>query len=185
LKEMIARWESFANRTHALPWPWKPPYGQKVGSSELSFTLKQGDDLRTEKAPLISGRGVSITAIVSKAGEGVIAAQGGTKVGYSVYIKNNHLCLAARNDGAQSIIRDADPAPTGRFEVSAEISKTGEMMLKVNGKLVASGESDGAFSEMPGDGLQVGKDAGAAVGDYRSPFAFNGTIDEVKIRLSE
>jgi hypothetical protein len=59
------------------------------------------------------------------------------------------------------------------------------MMLKLDGKLVASGESDGAFSEMPGDGLQVGKDAGAAVGDYRSPFTFNGTIDEVKIRLSE
>ncbi len=185
LKEMVARWEAFARRTHALPWPWKPPYGEKIGSSELSFDLKQGDDLPLAKAPLISGRGVSITAIVSKPGEGVIVAHGGTKVGYSIYIKNNQLCFAARNDGAQSIIRVADPVPSGRFEIAADISKTGEMMLKIDGKLVASGESDAAFSEMPNDGLQVGRDAGAAVGDYKSPFVFRGTIDEVKIRLSE
>jgi arylsulfatase len=27
VKEMVATWERWAERTHAVPWPWKPPYG--------------------------------------------------------------------------------------------------------------------------------------------------------------
>ncbi len=29
VREMAAQWEAFAQRTHVLPWPWKPPYGEK------------------------------------------------------------------------------------------------------------------------------------------------------------
>jgi len=29
VREMAAGWEAFARRTHVLPWPWKPPYGEK------------------------------------------------------------------------------------------------------------------------------------------------------------
>ena len=28
VKAMTAQWETWAKRAHALPWPWKPPYGQ-------------------------------------------------------------------------------------------------------------------------------------------------------------
>jgi len=57
------------------------------------------------------------------------------------------------------------------------------MILSVNGKMVASGQADGALASMPGDGLQVGRDKGGAVGDYRSPFAFKGTIEKAKVEL--
>src|SRR5262249_36853370 len=26
IKQMIATWNRWAERTHAIPWPWKPPY---------------------------------------------------------------------------------------------------------------------------------------------------------------
>ena len=29
-KEMVATWNRWADRTHAVPWPWKPPYGETL-----------------------------------------------------------------------------------------------------------------------------------------------------------
>jgi len=28
VKEMTVRWEEYARRTHAIPWPWGLPYGR-------------------------------------------------------------------------------------------------------------------------------------------------------------
>ena len=47
-KALVAQWELWAHRTHAIPWPWRPPYGgrpENVGSRETVFRLKQGDNL--------------------------------------------------------------------------------------------------------------------------------------------
>ncbi|MCX8035814.1 MAG: arylsulfatase [Candidatus Sumerlaeia bacterium] len=33
LKAMVAQWEAYARRTKALPWPWKPEYGQPAASA--------------------------------------------------------------------------------------------------------------------------------------------------------
>lgn len=32
VKDMVATWERWAERTHAIPWPWKPQYGQPAGT---------------------------------------------------------------------------------------------------------------------------------------------------------
>ncbi len=39
-REMAAEWERWAKRTHALPWPWKPPYGTTALIGPQTFTLK-------------------------------------------------------------------------------------------------------------------------------------------------
>lgn len=31
VKEMAAQWDAWARRTHAVPWPWKPAYGETTG----------------------------------------------------------------------------------------------------------------------------------------------------------
>jgi len=28
LKELVSKWEQYAQRTHVLPWVWKPAYGE-------------------------------------------------------------------------------------------------------------------------------------------------------------
>ena len=33
VKEMVATWERWAERTHAVPWPWKPAYGAAVSDA--------------------------------------------------------------------------------------------------------------------------------------------------------
>ena len=182
-KEMAEQWEAWAKRVHALPWPWKPPYGQKLGSDAMSFSLSQGDDLSGNDVPMFVGRALAISATVSKIGNGVIIAQGGPVVGYSVYIKDNHLHFTTRNDRMPTTIVDENPLPEAPIEIRATLDKMGTMMLMVNGKMVATGQADGALASMPGDGLQVGRDKGGAVGDYRSPFAFKGAIEKAKVEL--
>ena len=29
VQAMVAAWDRWAARTHAVPWPWQPPYGEK------------------------------------------------------------------------------------------------------------------------------------------------------------
>jgi hypothetical protein len=37
---------------------------------------------------------------------------------------------------------------------------------------------------MPMDGLQVGRDEGGTVGDYKDAFAFDGKIRKVRIKIN-
>jgi arylsulfatase len=33
VREMVALWDRWAERTHAVPWPWKPAYGTEATGS--------------------------------------------------------------------------------------------------------------------------------------------------------
>jgi arylsulfatase len=33
VKELAAKWETWAERAHVLPWIWKPAYGEPAGPS--------------------------------------------------------------------------------------------------------------------------------------------------------
>jgi arylsulfatase A-like enzyme len=183
LNEMKGRWEAWAKRTKALPWPWTPPYGQTVNTA-MTFTLKQGDELPSNAAPQFVGRPIHIAATISEpAGDGVIVAQGGSVVGFSLYVKGGQICFCVREEREPTIIR-AD-LPAGPFQVVADLGPKGEMKLAINDKEVASGTARGLLEHMPVDGLQVGRDKAGAVGDYKSPFAYKGKIEQVKIDLGK
>jgi arylsulfatase len=32
VRQMVATWDRWAERTHAVPWPWKPAYGAAVAT---------------------------------------------------------------------------------------------------------------------------------------------------------
>ena len=152
----------------------------------LNFTFNQNDDVAPIAAPQFVSRGIHITATISEPmGDGVIVAQGGSVVGFSLYVKDNHLCFATRRDRKATIIRDTENVPSGPVAITADMSLKGDMTLTVNGKSVATGSSPGAIAQQPGEGLQVGRDKGGAVGDYRSPFIYRGKIEKVSIELSK
>ena len=166
---LAAQWELWARRTHAIPWPWRPPYGgrpQDVGSHETVFHLKQGDNLPRNKAPRVAGRSIDITAVVSGNADGVIVAQGGERDGYSLYVKGGKLALATRHDGKQTIVAAPANLPAGEVEISAKLAHDGTITLRVAGRNVAAGQAPGPLETMPGDGLQVGRDENSAVGPY-------------------
>jgi hypothetical protein len=188
VKSMVAQWELWARRTHAIPWPWQPPYGKSprdVGSHETAFHLKQGDNLPRDNAPRVAGQSIDITAVISGNADGVIVAQGGERDGYALYVKDGKLALATRHDGEQTIVAATAKLPAGETEISAKLTHDGTITLRVAGRNVAAGQAPGPLENMPGDGLQVGRDENSAVGPYRAPFAYGGRIMRVQIRLGD
>ncbi len=156
-----------------------------MGSHETVFHLKQGDNLPRDKAPRVAGRSIDITAMISGNTDGVIVAQGGQREGYSLYIKNRKLAFATRHNGEQTIVAATTTLPAGEVEISATLAHDGTIALRVAGKNVASGQAPGPLENMPGDGLQVGRDENSAVGPYRAPFAYGGKIVRVKVQLGD
>ena len=58
------------------------------------------------------------------------------------------------------------------------------MTLKVDNQQVAAGKAAHLLDIQPKDGLQVGRDKAGAVGEYKAPFPYQGSIHDVKIELS-
>jgi hypothetical protein len=56
-----------------------------------------------------------------------------------------------------------------------------EMRIYVDGQRVATGLAKNFIGHDPAQPLEIGSDAGTAVGDYDSPNTFSGIIDEVRL----
>lgn len=183
-QEMARQWEAWAKRTKALPWPWKPQYGKAVAFKAV-FDLKDGDDLASEDAPQIAGRPITITATVTATGDGVIVAHGGTRIGYSLYVRDGKLEFAVRRNNKMFSVASPDAFPRKQTEVVAKLARGGAMTLEIDGKPAAKGKAPGLIGNMPVDDLQVGKDLAGAVGEYKGPNPFAGTIKSVRIELGD
>ena len=117
--------------------------------------------------------------------DGVIIAQGGSSQGFALYIKDGKLALATRIDGKQVIITTEEKLPESKISVRAHLAKNGAMSIEVDGKVVASGKSGSAMTQMPQDGLQVGSDTDGAVGDYKAPNTFKGKITGATLEVGK
>jgi arylsulfatase len=194
-KELIAKWEAYATRTHAIPWIWKPQYGEPATQPSTqpaaprafkgTYDLKAGDDLPKAQAPQVKGRPITIDAEITKVGDGVIVAQGGVAEGFTLYVKQGRATFALRRASQLTAITGKDPLPSGSVRLQAKLSKDGKLTLTLDGKEIATGAAAGTLTKMPIDGLQVGRDGAGAVGDYETPFAFSGTIGRVTVKLTE
>jgi arylsulfatase len=193
VKEMVAKWETWAKRAHVIPWMWKPQYGQPAeaepapgaAAGKLLFELKAGDNLAKGKAPQVKGNAITVEAQVMKwAADGVIIAQGGLVEGYSLYVKAGHPAFAVRRKGELTVAMAKDALPNAPVQLGATLAKDGTITLTVDGKTAATAKAAGTLAKQPVDGLQVGQDANGAVGDYEAPFTFGGEIGTVKVRLS-
>ena len=184
LADMAERWEAWAEKALAKPWPWGGK-GRNAGfSRKQKFTLKQGDHLPQTQAPMVRGKGFTVEARVAAGGkDGVIVAQGGTNHGWSLHIWEGTLRFATRHDGTLTVVADEKPFPKGAATVSAELAKDGKVTLKIDGAMVAQGKTSGTMRDMPLDGLEVGEDRNGAVGRYPADKKFAGKVDTVKLQL--
>ncbi len=126
-------------------------------------------------------------------GEGVLVAIGGSSGGYSLYVQDSKLVYHFNwFDETRTIITSSEPVPAGnssvRFDFAydgGELGSGGLGTLFINGKSVGEARIE---KTVPGrfgiDTFGVGMDTGSPVSNtYKPPFAFTGTIDEVRIEL--
>jgi len=46
-EQLRLKWEAWAGRTHVLPWPWTPPYGQKEEHAMFKTNLAGAQVVQT------------------------------------------------------------------------------------------------------------------------------------------
>jgi len=154
-------------------------------SSDSSSGVSGGRSLiNVEKSESLNpaGKPVTVEAWVNaeKPG-GVILARGGGSHGYVLYLQNGRPHFAVRISGKPASI-GAKAKVEGNWVHLAGVLTTGkELKIYVDGKLAGSTTASGLIAADPQEAMQLGADEGSTVGDYVSPFAFKGLIDEIRV----
>ncbi len=148
-------------------------------------------------APALGNRNnlVSIDAEIPADANGVLYALGAFSGGLATYVKDGALCFEYNLFEIQrSRFCSKEKLPTGKVKIEVEttyatLKPAGPLnvVLKTNGVVAASGQVPVSAPLLftANDCLDIGTDLGSPVSpDYfdQAPFAFNGTINEVKIR---
>jgi arylsulfatase A-like enzyme len=156
--------EVASNTSHTGPW-------------------KSGDVLTGQDSPNIAGKGFTVSAeIEGDAKDGVIVAQGGNARGYALHVAEGKLVFSARNGGDLSSIVATEALPAGAHKIEASVDAAGQVKLTVDGKQVGEGKLASLIDRRPGEGLTVGNDGGAPVGEYTAPHAFEGKVTNVTVK---
>lgn len=162
---------------------WLPGHEPKPGvQTAVSLeTLQVGDTLSGDDAPDIAEQPLTITCEVeARSSNGVIVAQGGVTHGYAVYLRDGQLNFTVREAGVPVTIR-GDARPAAVFKLEARLARDGAMTLALDGRTVAQGKAAGLIPRQPMEDFCVGHDNRMAVGDYRAPARFRGTIKHLKV----
>ncbi|HXO71205.1 MAG TPA: arylsulfatase [Bradyrhizobium sp.] len=153
--------------------------------------------INSSNAPNILGRSYAMSAEVDVpqgGGDGMIATMGGRWGGWGLYMLKgkpvfhyNMLILA------QYRWEGPDVLTPGKHTISFDytydgpgIAKGGSGELKVDGKVVATGKQANsiAFLQVADETFDVGLDTRTGVStDYQVPFAFDGKIDKLTVKL--
>ncbi|MHC4178979.1 MAG: arylsulfatase, partial [Planctomycetota bacterium] len=149
-------------------------------------------------APDFKGRSHTITAdvvIPNDGAEGVLLAMGGGTSGFVLYVKDDKLVYDYDWFSYERYsVRSEAAIPTGKVRLSVDFQydgktpgKGGSVILFVNGKKAGEGRVERTVPFRYGmDSMDVGMDLQAPVSkNYRPPFKFTGTIDNVTIELKE
>jgi len=204
LKQMQAIWQQEATKYQVLPLDNRsfaravePRPSTTAGRTEFTYTgVNPG--IATANAPNTIGRSYTITADVDVpqgGGNGMLATIGGRWGGWGLYIVNgkpvfdyNMLILAHYRWVGEEVLTPGKH--TIAFDYTYDgpgIAKGGSGVLKVDGKVVATGKQANsvAFLQVADETFDVGIDLRTEINakDYQVPFAFNGKIDKLTINL--
>jgi arylsulfatase len=204
LKEMQALFEQEAAKYNVFPLDNRtfarsvePRPSATAGQTVFTYTgVNPG--ITNANVPNILGKSYTITAEVTVpqgGGDGVIVANGGRFGGFGLYLLKgkpvfnyNMMILAQyRWEGQEALSAGKHTIVFDYTYDGPGIAKGGSGVLKVDGKIVATGKQANsiAFIQVADETFDVGVDTRTPVNDkdYQVPFAFNGKIDKLTFKL--
>ena len=136
------------------------------------------------KSPKIDPTGKAVTMeawVTSTKPNGVIAARGGPAEGFALSLSKGRPVFDVRSESNLKSISGTKRIVGGWHHVVGVLAEDKSMKLYVDGQLAAEGEAPGLISQDPAQSLEIGGDAGAAVGNYQSPNTITGIVDEFRL----
>jgi hypothetical protein len=113
---------------------------------------------------------------------GVVACMGGNALGFALTIEQGKPTFLLRIDGKLTSIAGTKRIVGGWHHLVGVLDKDGSMRLYVDGKRVAEGKStSGLLPRVPANAFSIGQNVGSTVGDYQSPNALTGIVDELRL----
>jgi len=134
------------------------------------------------------GREIFITNSVAKREltemQGVIIAQGNSKEGYAVYMENGKLNMLVKQGGKAFTATTTAPLPE-RFTLEAALMQGGDMSIKINGRLAATGKAPALFAQPLAQNIRISADLNDnnKIGQYPAAFRFTGDVLKTSIEL--
>lgn len=202
LKEMKEAFLADAKDNKVFPiggglWSWVLHPEDAPSSPFTEFTYTQ----EVIKVPELTGPKVgarsnlvTIQAELDKDSEGVLYAAGGFSGGLALWLDQGKLTYEFNLfEIERTRLSSTDALPTGKVTIEVETTKTAEeprapldVVIRVNGKEMAKGQvpRSAPLGFTANDAFDVGRDSYSPVSEAyfdRSPFAFNGTIDQLKV----
>ncbi|MCA9062922.1 MAG: PQQ-binding-like beta-propeller repeat protein, partial [Planctomycetaceae bacterium] len=164
----------------AAPEPPEIPEGYLKGGNNAS----SGSFVQFPKSPSLDPTGKAITVeawVTATKPAGVIIARGGPAEGFALTLDAGRPSFLVRASDALGTVTGDRRIVGGWHHVAGVLAEDKSMRLYVDGKLAAEGTAPGLISKDPAQELEIGDDAGTAVGEYQVPNAFGGIIDEVRL----
>ncbi len=144
-----------------------------------------GSMVSFKKSPSLnpSGKALVVEAWIKpgKKNDGTVLAQGGPADGYALALVESKPRFLYRSNNKLSSAVATEAIGKEWIHLLGLITPEKELQLYVNGKLSATGKALDFIRKDPAQGLEIGADDGSPVGIYKSPFPFQGQIDQVAI----
>ncbi|MGF1466695.1 MAG: arylsulfatase [Sandaracinaceae bacterium] len=202
LAEMVALWERLAWENNA--YPLHDDMVQRIAAqqdrlfgdrTEFVYFFPGATRIAEKASAPVKNRSHSISTTMDLQGNerGVIVACGGFTGGYTLFIDGNRLRFAYNFYNGVFYELESPSLPMGETTLEFRFVKTGE--FEGRGELYVNGEQvdEVAMPDMHrstfslSETFDVGRDSGTPVAPqrYETPFAFEGSLDRVTIRLTQ
>jgi len=180
-KEMADQWEAWAIEAKAKPWPWNRK--KSSFSKKKVFNLESDANLPSGVAPMVAKKAFEVEIQMGKQGNGILVAQGGDAHGWALSIENKVLRFFIRLNGKMESVAADQKLGDKEMKIQAMLHASGEVELYAGKRKLGRGMVSSLVKEMPQDGLQMGRDEGGRVGEYKDAFAFDGEIKKGRIKI--
>ena len=133
--------------------------------------------------PDVTGKEIIVKGSVAKGNrdlEGFVVGQGGQEGGYGLYVKDNHLTMAVKQNGQVYTAVTTEPLPE-KFDFEGRLANNGEMLLFIDGKQAAKSKAPSLFTKPLTDVVRVQRDVvnENSIGGYAGAYASTNSFDLV------
>jgi len=148
----------------------------KTDGSKYIFHNPSGGKFSPDYKPITLGGFINPTD-----GNGVIAAQGGEALGYTMLLKDGKLTFSIRSQGQRYTAVGPEIELNEWTHVVAILDRNAKLAFAVNGKKIQTDVKAAFLASAPADAFTLGLDGGSLVGDYGQANGLKGKIADFRL----
>jgi len=182
------RWTTTMERQlyAAVPEPPEIPsdFARKAAPAGGKAAASVGQFAQFAATPALdpTSRPITVEAWITATNpNGVVVARGGPAEGFALTLENGKPAFLIRAQSQLTSVVGSKRIVGGWHHLVGVLDGSLGMQLYVDGELAAEGRATSMLTKDPAQGLEIGNDAGSAVGNYQLPNQFVGIIDEVRL----